>query len=136
MQRRRLGYTGLYLTTIGLGAAAFGGGRAYGWAPTDDDAAIATIHRALALGINWLDTAFFYGDGHAEEIVGQAIASWPGQIGAPVIVATKCLVDRRYAGQPPRSLAQSIRTQAEGSLQRLNREAIDLYQIHWPPTNE
>ena len=131
MQTRKLGYTDLHLTAIGLGTAAFGGGRAYGWAPKDDALSIATIHRALDLGINWLDTALFYGEGHAEVISGKAIASWQGQ----VVVATKCNVDRRRAGRPPRTIEQSIRRQAEASLRRLNREVIDLYQIHWPPKN-
>ncbi len=74
MQARKLGYTDLYLTTVGLGTWAIGGGGwAYGWGPQDDADSIRTIQRALDLGINWIDTAAVYGLGHSEEIVGKAI---------------------------------------------------------------
>lgn len=74
MQTRRLGNSNLYITPIGLGAWVFGGGGWYGgWGTQDDDESIATILRALDLGINWMDTAPDYGRGHSEEIVGKAI---------------------------------------------------------------
>ena len=74
MQTRQLGKTGMQITRIGLGTWAIGGGQwEFGWGPQDDRESIDTIHRALDLGINWVDTAAVYGLGHSEEIVGQAI---------------------------------------------------------------
>ena len=74
MKTRQLGKTEIYITPIGLGAWAMGGGDwAASWGPQDDDESIATIKHALNLGINWIDTAAVYGLGHSEEIVGKAI---------------------------------------------------------------
>ncbi len=74
MQTRQLGKTGMLITRIGLGTWAIGGGQwEFAWEPQDDRESIDTIHRALDLGINWIDTAAVYGLGHSEEIVGQAI---------------------------------------------------------------
>lgn len=136
MQTRKLGYTDLHLSTVGFGTATIGGGRAYGWTPADDAESIAAIHRALELGVNWIDTAFFYGDGNAERLTGEAIAALPAKVAVTIPIATKCLVDRKYIQHPNDSIAQGIVHQAESSLQRLNREVIDLYQIHWPPKDE
>ena len=73
---RTLGNSDLQITPIGLGAWAIGGGDwKYGWGPQDDNDSIAAIHRALDLGINWIDTAAVYGLGHSEEIVGRAVKS-------------------------------------------------------------
>jgi aryl-alcohol dehydrogenase-like predicted oxidoreductase len=69
-----LGRTGLEITRIGFGAWAIGGGGwEFGWGPQEDDASIAAIHRALELGMNWIDTAAAYGFGHSEEVVGRAL---------------------------------------------------------------
>ena len=74
MQKRKLGYSELYLTTIGLGTWAMGGGDwKFGWGPQDDMASVKAIHAALDQGINWIDTAAIYGHGRAEEVVGRAI---------------------------------------------------------------
>ena len=73
MQTRKLGYTGVELTTVGLGAWAMGGPWLFGWGPQDDDQSIATILRAVESGINWIDTAPIYGLGHSEELVGKAL---------------------------------------------------------------
>lgn len=135
MQTRKLGYTDLYLTTIGLGTWAIGGGGwAYGWGPQDDADSIATIRRALDMGINWIDTAAAYGLGHSEEIVGRAIAGHRHE----VILATKCgLVWEAGSTMPySRLKAQSVRREVENSLRRLKVEVIDLYQIHWPDPDE
>lgn len=87
MEKRKLGYSDLYVSRIGLGTWALGGGGwRGGWGPQDDAVSIATIHRALDLGINWIDTAPYYGLGHAEEIIGRAIAGRRDE----VIIATKC----------------------------------------------
>ena len=75
MEQRKLGHSDLHLTRIGLGTWAVGGGdNPYGWGAQDDSESVASIQRALDLGINWIDTAAGYGKGHAEEIVGRAIA--------------------------------------------------------------
>ena len=73
---RTLGNSDLHLTPIGFGAWAIGGGNwEFAWGPQDDDESIAAIHRALDLGVNWIDTAAIYGLGHSEEIVGRALKS-------------------------------------------------------------
>src|ERR1700694_5265729 len=74
MKTRQFGNTDMQITPIGLGSLAIGGGGyEFGWRPQDDQESIATIKRALNLGINWIDTAAVYGLGHSEELVGKAI---------------------------------------------------------------
>lgn len=131
MQTRRLGHSDLHLTAVGLGTWAIGGsGWAYAWGPQDDAESIATIRRALDMGINWIDTAPTYGLGHSEEIIGQAIAGRQDR----VIIATKCGLVWDVDGTAPygRLEAVSIHREVEASLRRLNVETIDLFQIHWP----
>jgi len=130
MNKRRLGKSGLELTRVGLGSWAIGGaGWQYAWGAQDDWDSIATIHRALDLGINWIDTAAVYGLGHSEEIVGQAVAGRRDR----VILATKCGRAWGKDGAIVRNLkAASVRRELEASLRRLKTEYIDLYQIHWP----
>src|SRR6266853_2918989 len=70
-----LGTTGLEITRVGFGAWAIGGGGwEFGWGSQQDEDSIAAIHRALELGVNWIDTAAAYGFGHSEEVVGRALA--------------------------------------------------------------
>ena len=130
MQTRKLGDSDLELTTIGFGAWAIGGGGwAFGWGPQDDQQSIRAIHRALDLGINWIDTAAVYGLGHSEEVVARALADRKGR----VTVATKCGLRWRDNGSVRGSLkADSVRQEVEDSLRRLQVETIDLYQVHWP----
>ena len=134
MQTRLLGNTGLRLTTIGLGTWAMGGGDwKFSWGPQDDAESIRTIHRALDLGINWIDTAAVYGLGHSEEVVGRALHALHDR----PLVATKC--ERCWDEQGriiPRLKKESIRAEAEASLRRLGVEVLDLYQIHWPQPDE
>ena len=137
MQKRKLGFSDLHLTTVGLGTWAIGGGDWYwGWGPQDVQESIDTIHRALDLGINWMDSAAAYGLGRSEELIAKAIKGRRDE----VIVATKCgLVwdeNDRTADVAPRLKADSVRREAENSLRRLNVETIDLYQIHWPTPDE
>jgi aryl-alcohol dehydrogenase-like predicted oxidoreductase len=131
MERRRLGRSGLELTTVGLGTWALGGsGWKYAWGPQDDADSVATILRALDLGINWIDTAAVYGFGHSEEVVGRALKGRRES----VILATKCGRTWEH-GNPniiPRLNKQSIEAEIEASLRRLRTDRIDLYQIHWP----
>jgi len=130
LRATQLGDTGLEITRVGLGAWAIGGG-GYdrGWGPQDDDQSIATIHHALELGVNWIDTAAAYGFGHSEEIVGRAIEG----VGERPYVFTKCSQLEGPGRRIVHSLKRdSILREAEASLQRLGIDAIDLYQIHWP----
>src|SRR5258708_19651564 len=74
MQKKQFGKTELQITPVGLGAWAMGGGQwESSWGPQDDQESIATIRRALDLGINWIDTAAVYGLGHSETVVGKSI---------------------------------------------------------------
>ena len=132
MQTRKLGNSNLNITPVGYGAWAVGGsGWQFAWGSQDDSDSIAAIHRALELGVNWIDTAAVYGLGHSEEVVGRALKSWQG---ARPYVFTKCGLRWDAKGQVEQVLsAGSIRREAEDSLRRLAVDAIDLYQIHWPP---
>lgn len=136
MQKRQLGFSDLHLTTIGFGAWAIGGGDwEWGWGPQQDRDSLATIQKALDLGINWIDTAAAYGLGHSEEIVGQAIKGRREGL----IIATKCglVWDDPSSGLVDNNLkAGSVRREAEDSLRRLDLDVIDLYQIHWPVPDE
>ncbi len=131
MKTKRLGNSDLFITPMGFGAWAIGGaGWEFGWGDQDDKASIAAIHRALELGINWIDTAAVYGMGHSEEVVAAALKSWRGH---RPYVFTKCGLRWDEQGCVHRSLqADSIRRECEASLRRLKVETIDLYQIHWP----
>src|ERR1700681_3044119 len=74
MQTRQLGKTDLFITPLGFGSWAVGGGGwQFGWGAQDDRESIAAINRALDLGINWIDTAAVYGLGHSEEVVARAL---------------------------------------------------------------
>ena len=88
MKLRQLGPSDLHLTPVGLGTWAMGGGDwKFGWGPQDDALSIRTIHEALDLGINWLDTAPVYGLGHCEDVVGLALKELKGR---RPIISTKC----------------------------------------------
>jgi aryl-alcohol dehydrogenase-like predicted oxidoreductase len=127
---RTLGNSDLHLTSIGFGAWAIGGGNwEFAWGPQDDSQSIAAIHRALDLGINWIDTAAIYGLGHSEEIVAKALKTTSHK----PLVFTKCSMRWHENRTIYRSLkAGSVREELENSLRRLGVETIDLYQIHWP----
>ncbi len=130
----RLGSTELEITRIGFGAWAVGGADwDWGWGRQDDEDSIAAIHRALELGVNWIDTAAQYGFGHSEAVVGRAL---DGAATHPYVF-TK-------AGQPEgpgRTTLQtlrrdSLRRELEASLERLGTDVLDLWQIHWPSPDE
>ena len=115
----------LRLSRVGLGCWTLSGRY---WGPDQDDArAIRTIHAALEAGINWVDTAPLYGDGHGDALVKQALAGRSG-----VIVATKVGVRRDGPHAHSDLRAEHLRADAEDSLRRLGRETLDLLQVHWP----
>jgi aryl-alcohol dehydrogenase-like predicted oxidoreductase len=125
-----LGNTDLEITRVGFGAWAIGGnGYEFGWGAQDDDESIATIHHALELGINWIDTAAVYGLGRSEGVVGRALEG----LGERPYVFTKASLRNGGTGKVVHSLKRdSILYEAEASLERLRSDTIDLYQVHWP----
>src|SRR5258708_659716 len=132
MNKKQLGNSDLHLTPMGFGAWALGGGDwAHAWGPQDDNDSIAAIHRALDLGINWIDTAAVYGLGHSEEIVGKALKT----SSTKPYIFTKCSMRWNEKREIYQSLKE-IRREVEDSLRRLQVDAIDLYQIHWPKPDE
>jgi aryl-alcohol dehydrogenase-like predicted oxidoreductase len=134
LKTSQLGRTGLEITRVGFGAWAIGGGGwEFGWGPQQDEESIAAIHRAIQLGVNWIDTAAAYGFGRSERIVGRALEGLPER---PYVFTKNSLLDDG-TGHVRHSLKRdSILREAEASLQRLGADAIDLYQIHWPVPDE
>jgi aryl-alcohol dehydrogenase-like predicted oxidoreductase len=134
MKTRRLGNSDLQITPVGFGAWAIGGtGYDFAWGHQDDAESIPAIHRALELGVNWIDTAPVYGMGHSEEIVAGALKDWRGP--RPLIF-TKCVLRWDDQGRVSQNFsADSIRRECEDSLRRLRVNVIDLYQMHWPPAD-
>jgi aryl-alcohol dehydrogenase-like predicted oxidoreductase len=128
MQTKKLGNSDLSLTPIGFGAWAIGGADwAFSWGPQDDNDSIAAIHKAIDLGLNWIDTAAIYGLGHSEEVVAKAVKS----ASRKPYVFTKCGMVWNDKKEITRTLLH-IRSEIEASLRRLQVDTIDLYQIHWP----
>jgi aryl-alcohol dehydrogenase-like predicted oxidoreductase len=134
MNTRPLGNSDLNITPIGFGAWAIGGsGWAFAWGAQDDADSVATIHEALDLGVNWIDTAAVYGLGHSEEVVARALEG----VARRPYVFTKCARiwdEKRQIGKSLK--ADSIRRECEASLRRLKVDVIDLYQMHWPEPDE
>jgi len=131
--REQLGTTQFEITRVGLGAWAMGGGEWQGgWGPQADAESIATIQRAVDLGVNWIDTAPAYGLGRSEEVVGAALRALPPE--DRPLVFTKCgLIWQAGERTVSNCLApESIRRECDASLQRLGCEPIDLLQAHWP----
>ena len=132
MELVKLGQTPFDISRVGLGTWAIGGGEYQsGWGPQNDEASVATIHAALAGGINWIDTAAVYGLGRAETVLRTALE---GLADRPLIF-TKCsqrwTKDRVVYSSLKRD---SILEEVEGSLNRLGVDRLDLYQLHrpWP----
>lgn len=126
MEYRALGRTGWKIAAISYGAWAIGGDA---WGSTDDRAALAALHRAIELGVNFIDTADVYGDGHSERLIAQLRKERSEEI----IVATKAgrrLNPHAAEGYNRENLTRFV----ERSLQNLETEALDLLQLHCPPS--
>ena len=124
---RAFGRTGLDITRVGFGAWAIGGNM---WGPQEDADSVAAIRHAVERGINWIDTAAVYGNGHSEEVIARALDPLGPEVRP--LVFTKGGIIRDAEGKNPRRIAADIRRQCEDSLRRLRIERIDLYQLHWP----
>ena len=130
MERRLLGDTDLEVTSVGVGTAPIGSGRDWPawWGPQDERESVRTIHTALELGVNWIDTAPFYGWGRAEEIVGRALHE---RADDEVLVFTKCgTLPDEERGDRMDLRPETIRADLDASLRRLRRERVDLLQLH------
>jgi aryl-alcohol dehydrogenase-like predicted oxidoreductase len=129
MPRQRLGPTDLEISRVGIGTAPIGsrpGEWWVNWGPQDDGDSIRAIHAALDEGVNWIDTAPFYGWGHAEEVVTRALEGRDD-----VLVFTKCGTWRREDGDDYMDLRpDAIRDDCDRSLRRLGVERLDLLQFH------
>jgi aryl-alcohol dehydrogenase-like predicted oxidoreductase len=130
MQYRKFGNTELMVSEIGFGAWAIGGnarvgGTPIGWGEVDDDISKNAIHAALDAGINFFDTADFYGLGHSEQILGEVLKN-----NHSIMIATKVghrNIDEKIVVDYSR---EYIINACEESLKRLKRDVIDYYQLH------
>lgn len=126
METVRIADTHLEASRVGLGTWAIGG---LFWGGTDEEEAVATVQRAVDLGISLVDTAPAYGFGRSEEIVGRALS---GERRERVVLATKVGLEWRD-GEVFRNAARfRIEEEIDASLRRLRTDRIDLYQVHWP----
>src|SRR5947209_4903246 len=126
MEYRPLGRTGWNISVIGFGAWGIGGDA---WGSTDDKASLAALSKAIDLGVNFIDTADVYGDGHSEQLIAQVRKARSEQI----IIATKAgrrLNPHTAAGYNRQNLTSFV----ERSLRNLETEALDLLQLHCPPS--
>ncbi|MBW7883818.1 MAG: aldo/keto reductase [Caldilineaceae bacterium] len=126
MKYRPLGRTGMNVSEISFGAWAIGGS----WGVVDDEQSMAALHRAVDLGVNFIDTADVYGDGHSERLIARLKRERPNDT---IYVATKAgrrLDPHTAAGYTYENLRQFV----ERSLKNLEMESLDLVQLHCPPT--
>src|SRR5579863_2658059 len=125
MNYRTLGRTGWRVSEIGFGSWGIGGD----WGPTEDASALAALNKAIDLGVNFIDTADVYGDGHSEQLIAEVGKARSEQL----IVATKAgrRLNPHVAGGYDR---QNLTSFVERSLRNLETEAIDLLQLHCPPS--
>jgi aryl-alcohol dehydrogenase-like predicted oxidoreductase len=127
METTQIPDIGTPASRIGIGTWAMGG---FQWGGTDDDESVRTIHAALDLGVNVIDTAYAYGFGHAEEVVGRALAE-RGKREA-VVIATKGGLERHGDMLYRNSKRERMTEEVHASLKRLRTDVIDLYYVHWP----
>lgn len=119
--------TNLKSSRIGLGTWAIGG---WMWGGTDERESIRTIHTALDMGINLIDTAPIYGQGRSEEIVGEALRQYGRRDN--IVLATKVGIDWTAGRIERNSSRERILKEFADSLRRLQTDYIDIYQVHWP----
>jgi aryl-alcohol dehydrogenase-like predicted oxidoreductase len=126
---RPLGGTGIEVSEIGYGAWGIGGSQ---WGGADDDESIRALHRAIDLGVNFIDTALAYGGGRSERLVGQVVRERSEKIHVATKVPPKNLIWPAQAGWPVEEVfpADHIRACAQRSLSNLGLERIDLLQLH------
>jgi len=136
MRYRRFGRTGWDVSEIGYGMWGMGG-----WTGSDDRESLRALDRALALGCNFFDTAWAYGQGKSEQLLGEAIRSRTSKDARPVYVATKIPPkNMKWPGKAEYPVADTyppdhIRAFTENSLRNLGMETIDLQQLHvWSDT--
>ncbi len=125
MEYRTFGRTGWKISVIGFGTWGIGGTE---WGPTDDKSSLAALNQAIDLGVNFIDTADVYGDGHSEQLIAELRKARSEEI----IVATKAgrrLTPHVASGYNRQNLTSFV----ERSLQNLQVETIDLLQLHSPP---
>jgi aryl-alcohol dehydrogenase-like predicted oxidoreductase len=129
MQYRPLGTTGIEVSEIGYGAWGIGGAQ---WGGADDDESIQALHKAIDLGLNFIDTALAYGEGRSERLVGQVVRERPETIHVATKVPPKNLIWPAEAGTPVEEVfpGDYVRACAERSLSNLGVERIDLLQLH------
>lgn len=116
------------VSRIGLGTWAMGGSL---WGESDENESIATIIKALEIGINLIDSAPGYGNGHSERIIGKALKICGKR--ENILIATKCglnLAEENHVYRDSRT--EMILKELDASLERLQVDYIDIYQIHWP----
>jgi aryl-alcohol dehydrogenase-like predicted oxidoreductase len=130
MKYRKFGHLGWNISEIGFGAWAIGGDM---WGPQNDDESIKALHKAVDLGVNFIDTAQGYGKGHSEELIGKFLKERTEEI----YVATKVPPVEGNPWPPPENYdvnksfpADYIINQCEKSLKRLQRDYLDVYQFH------
>ncbi|MFN9985793.1 MAG: aldo/keto reductase, partial [Pirellula sp.] len=125
MKYRALGRTPWRVSEISFGAWAIGAA----WGPVDDSESMAALHRAVDLGVNFIDTADVYGDGHSERLIAKLLSERPGE---QIVVATKA--GRRLPQQTPEGYTrENLASWIDRSLKNLNMECLDLVQLHCPP---
>jgi aryl-alcohol dehydrogenase-like predicted oxidoreductase len=126
MQYRELGRTGFNVSTVSFGAWAIGGS----WGTVDDGESLAALHRAVDQGVNFFDTADVYGDGRSERLMARLRRECGGQL----YIATKA--GRRLNPHVPEGYSRANLTAfVDRSLKNLETDAIDLLQLHCPPTD-
>jgi myo-inositol catabolism protein IolS len=136
---RRFGTTGVEVSVVGIGGWQMGGpdtpdGIGYGWGDVDDERSVRIIHRAEELGVNLIDTADVYGNGHSEAVIGRALA---GRRDRWVIASKGGRVKTpEKRGEYKDYSATHIREACEASLQRLGTDYLDFYQLHGDPAED
>ena len=126
MEHRQLGRTDMKVSAIGFGAWAIGGS----WGAVDDEESMRALHAAVDAGVNFIDTADVYGDGRSERLVARLRRERPGET---IRVATKA--GRRLPQQTCEGYSRANLTEwIDRSLQNLDMDAIDLLQLHCPPS--